>query len=149
MAQSIDHRVAVLLIYFHINRHRDNVSKGNWGDRGHNKNLCGLLVARGPNVLRQLFSIPLFPHLPYLIWYTEKNRSCHSVLILRFLPILLVVIIAVLLVRRAMSQKETAESNAADMTPLLLTLSGLIGLFVLFVGVTEFITRMWPSPSEG
>jgi|TARA_B100001094_G_C18137203_1_gene775791 nitrate reductase gamma subunit len=49
---------------------------------------------------------------------------------------------AVLLVRRAMSQKETAESNAADMTPLLLTLSGLIGLFVLFVGVTEFITRM-------
>ena len=63
-------------------------------------------------------------------------------LILRFLPILLVVIIAVLLVRRAMSKKETAESNAADMTPLLLTLSGLIGLFVLFVGVTEFITRM-------
>ena len=63
-------------------------------------------------------------------------------LILRFLPILLFVIIAVLLVRRAMSQKETAESNAADMTPLLLTLSGLIGLFVLFVGVTEFITRM-------
>ena len=63
-------------------------------------------------------------------------------LILRFLPILLVVIIAVLLVRRAMSQKETAESNGADMTPLLLALSGLIGLFVLFVGVTEFITRM-------
>ena len=63
-------------------------------------------------------------------------------LILRFLPILLVVIIAVLLVRRAMSQKETVESNAADMTPLLLALSGLIGLFVLFVGVTEFITRM-------
>jgi nitrate reductase gamma subunit len=49
---------------------------------------------------------------------------------------------AVLLVRRAMSQKETAESNAADMTTLLLALSGLIGLFVLFVGVTEFITRM-------
>ena len=63
-------------------------------------------------------------------------------LILRFLPILFVVIIAVLLVRRAMSQKETAESNAADMTPLLLALSGLIGLFVFFVGVTEFITRM-------
>lgn len=63
-------------------------------------------------------------------------------LILRFLPILLVVIMAVLLVRRAMSQKETAESNAADMTPLLFALSGLIGLFVLFVGVTEFITRM-------
>ena len=63
-------------------------------------------------------------------------------LILRFLPILLFVIIAVLLVRRAMSQKETVESNAADMTPLLLALSGLIGLFVLFVGVTEFITRM-------
>ena len=63
-------------------------------------------------------------------------------LILRFLPILLVVIIAVLLVRRAMSQKETVESNAADMTPLLLALSGLIGMFVLFVGVTEFITRM-------
>ena len=63
-------------------------------------------------------------------------------LILRFLPILLVVIIAVLLARRAMSQKETVESNAADMTPLLLALSGLIGLFVLFVGVTEFITRM-------
>ena len=63
-------------------------------------------------------------------------------LILRFLPILLVVIIAVLLVRRAMSQKETAESNAADMTHLVLTLSGLIGLFVLFVGVIEFITRM-------
>ena len=63
-------------------------------------------------------------------------------LILRFLPILLVVIMAVLLVRRAMSQKETVESNAADMTPLLLALSGLIGLFVLFVGVTEFITRM-------
>ncbi|MBT4234461.1 MAG: hypothetical protein HOD69_10105 [Marinovum sp.] len=61
---------------------------------------------------------------------------------MRFLPILLVVIIAVLLVWRAMSQKETAESNAADMTPLLLALSGLIGLFVLFVGVTEFITRM-------
>ena len=63
-------------------------------------------------------------------------------LILRFLPILFVVIIAVLLVRRAMSQKETAESNAADMTHLVLTLSGLIGLFVLFVGVIEFITRM-------
>ena len=63
-------------------------------------------------------------------------------LILRFLPILLVVIIAVLLARRAMSQKETVESNAADMTPLLLALSALIGLFVLFVGVTEFITRM-------
>ena len=63
-------------------------------------------------------------------------------LILRFLPILLFVIIAVLLVQRAMSQKETVESNAADMTPLLLALSGLIGLFVLFVGVTEFITRM-------
>ena len=63
-------------------------------------------------------------------------------LILRFLPILLVVIMAVLLVRRAMSQKETAESNAADMAPLLLAFSGLIGLFVLFVGVTEFITRM-------
>ena len=63
-------------------------------------------------------------------------------LILRILPILLFVIIAVLLVRRAMSQKETVESNAADMTPLLLALSGLIGLFVLFVGVTEFITRM-------
>ena len=63
-------------------------------------------------------------------------------LILRFLPILLFVIIAVLFVRRAMSHKETVESNAADMTPLLLALSGLIGLFVLFVGVTEFITRM-------
>lgn len=63
-------------------------------------------------------------------------------LILRFLPILLVVIIAVLLARRAISQKETSEGNAADMTPLLLALSGLIGLFVLFVGVTEFITRM-------
>ena len=63
-------------------------------------------------------------------------------LILRFLPILVVVIMAVLLVRRAMSQKETVESNAADMTPLLLALSGLIGLFVLFVGVTEFITRI-------
>ena len=63
-------------------------------------------------------------------------------LILRFLPILLAVIIAVLLVRRAMSQKETAESKTADMRPLLLALSGLIGLFVLFVGVTEFITRM-------
>lgn len=63
-------------------------------------------------------------------------------LILRFLPILLVVIIAVLLARRTMSQKETLEGNADDMTPLLLALSGLIGLFVLFVGVTEFITRM-------
>ena len=63
-------------------------------------------------------------------------------LILRFLTILLVVIIAVLLARRARSQKETVESNAADMTPLPLALSALIGLFVLFVGVTEFITRM-------
>jgi hypothetical protein len=142
MAQSIDHQVALFLIYFHNNRHRGNVSKGICGDRGRNKNLCGLLVARGPNVLQQLFSIPLFPHLPYLTWYIDKHRSCHSVLILRFLPILLVVIIAVLLARRAMSQKETVESNAADMTPLLLALSGLIGLFVLFVGVTEFITRM-------
>jgi|TARA_B110000046_G_C12866375_1_gene344071 hypothetical protein len=41
-----------------------------------------------------------------------------------------------------MSQKETLEGNADDMTPLLLALSGLIGLFVFFVGVTEFITRM-------
>jgi hypothetical protein len=64
------------------------------------------------------------------------------VLILRFLPILLVVIIAVLLARRTMSQKETLEGNPDDMTPLLLALSGLIGLFVFFVGVTEFITRM-------
>ena len=63
-------------------------------------------------------------------------------LILRFLPILLFVIMAVLLVRRAMSQKEAVESNGVDMKPLLLALSGLIGLFVLFVGVTEFITRM-------
>ena len=63
-------------------------------------------------------------------------------LILRFLPILHVFLIAVLLVRRAMSQKETIESNAADMTTLLIALSGLIGLFVLFVGVTEFITQM-------
>ena len=47
-----------------------------------------------------------------------------------------------LLARRAMSQKETVESNAADMKPLPLALSALIGLFVLFVGVTEFITRM-------
>ena len=63
-------------------------------------------------------------------------------LILRFLPILLFVIIAMLLARRAMSQKETVESNAADMKPLPLALIALIGLFVLFVGVTEFITRM-------
>ena len=63
-------------------------------------------------------------------------------LILRILPILLFVIMAALLVRRAVSQKETVESNGVDMTPLLLALSGLIGLFVLFVGVTEFITRM-------
>ena len=65
-----------------------------------------------------------------------------SVLILRFLPILLVFVIAVLLARCTGSQKEPVETNAADMTPLLIALSGLIGLFVLFVSVAEFITRM-------
>ena len=64
------------------------------------------------------------------------------VLILRFLPILIVVDLAVLLARRARPQKETVETNPADMTSLLIALSGLIGLFVFFIGVAEFITRM-------
>jgi nitrate reductase gamma subunit len=82
-------------------------------------------------------------HICHRWYHTSVNTGAwHLVLILRFLPILIVVALAVLLARRARPQKETVETNPADMTSLLIALSGLIGLFVLFVGIAEFITRM-------
>ena len=63
------------------------------------------------------------------------------VLILRFLPIIILVMIAVLLTRQT-SVKKTLKGNPVDNSPLLTTLSGVVGLFVLFVGAAEFIRRI-------
>jgi uncharacterized membrane protein YfcA len=64
------------------------------------------------------------------------------VLILRFLPIVLLIVAVLLLARQTLFQKETAEDKPERKLPMPIVLSGIVGLFVLFVGAAEFITRM-------
>ena len=64
------------------------------------------------------------------------------VLILRFLPIILLIVAVLLLARQTSFQKETAEKKRERRLPIPIVLSGIVGLFVLFVGAAEFVTRM-------
>ena len=61
------------------------------------------------------------------------------VLILRFLPILLLIFVAVLLARRFAAPKGKIVGSNMVLIPFLIT---LVGLFVVFVSATEFFTRM-------
>jgi len=61
------------------------------------------------------------------------------VLILRFLPILLLIFVAVLLARRFTAPKGKIVGSNVGLIPFLIT---LVGLFVVFVGAAEFITRI-------
>ena len=64
------------------------------------------------------------------------------VLILRFLPIVLLIVAVLLFAHQTLFQKETAEDKLERRLPMPIVLSGIVGLFVLFVGAAEFITRM-------
>ena len=64
------------------------------------------------------------------------------VLALRFIPIVLLVILAFWIVRRVRSANGTANATPAGKDSLWLALLGSIGLFVAFIGTAELITRI-------